>query len=126
MRFISSASFEHKRFNAAFDYFRGTNQTVAGGAKALSDGWSVFVTPFFKEKGNGLEGLVRFDSSRTNRTTDARQNRTIAGLAYWFPHPGGAATAAILLDFEQVDFKNFTGTIPAKQQRLALHGLINF
>ena len=125
-RFISSASFEHRRFNAAFDYIRGTNQTVAGGTKSLSDGWSAFVTPFFKEKGNGLEGLVRYDSFRTNRTIDARQNRTIAGLSYWFSHPGGAATAAILLDFEQVAFANFTGTVPAKQQRIALHGLINF
>lgn len=125
-RFITSASFEHTRFNAAFDYFRGTNQTAAAGTKALSDGWSVFVTPFFKAKGNGLEALIRYDSFRANRTIDARQNRTIGGLAYWFPHPGGAASAAILLDFEQVAFANFTGTIPAKQQRLALHGLINF
>ena len=72
--------------------------------------------------------IVRYDSFRQNKVTtpDARQNRTIAGLSYWFPHPGGNSTAALLLDFEQVAFKNYTGTVPAKQQRLALHGLINF
>ena len=76
----------------------------------------------------GFEALLRYDSFRQNKITtpDARQNRTIAGLSYWFPHPGGNSTAALLLDFEQVAFKNYTGTVPAKQQRLALHGLINF
>jgi hypothetical protein len=126
-RAMASIFYEHSRVNAGFDYLRGKNQNLPlSGAAALSDGWSVFVTPFFKEKGNGLEGLFRYDSFRANRLIDARQNRTIAGLAYWFPHPGGASTAALLLDFEQVAFKNVTGTIPAKQQRIALHGLINF
>ncbi|TAK19437.1 MAG: hypothetical protein EPO35_00080 [Acidobacteria bacterium] len=127
-RAIGSVFYEYKRFNAGFDYIARSDEASATAAKVNSDGWSVFVTPFFKEKGNGLEGLFRYDSFRANKSLDARQNRTIAGLAYWFPHPGGAATAAILLDFEQVDFKNFTGagTAPAKQQRIALHGLINF
>jgi hypothetical protein len=125
-RAIGSIFYEYKRFNAGFDYIKRDDPSAATAAKVNSDGWSVFVTPFFKEKGNGLEGLFRYDSFRANTDLDARQNRTIAGLAYWFAHPGGSSTAAILLDFEQVDFKNFTGTVPAKQQRLALHGLINF
>jgi len=126
-RAIGSVFYEYKRFNAGVDYIKRDDQSAATAAKVNSDGWSVFVTPFFKEKGNGLEGLFRYDSFRANTTTlpDARQNRTIAGLAYWFGHPGGAGTAAILFDFEQVDFKNFT-TPQVKQQRLALHGLINF
>ena len=77
---------------------------------------------------HGLEGLFRYDSFRPTTALTTRQNRTIAGLSYWFGHPGGASTAAILLDFEQVAFASFNGagTAPAKQQRIALHGLINF
>lgn len=126
-RGILSASFEHAHFNANFDYLRRKDQTLVTATAVEADGWSAFVTPFFHEKGNGLEGLFRYDSYRANRVTtpDARQNRTIAGLSWWFPHPGGNATAALLLDFEQVKFSNFTVAQPT-QQRIALHGLINF
>jgi hypothetical protein len=124
-KFLGQATFEHTRFNAGVDVIRGTDQTLPTTAKAESDGYSFYVTPFFQQKGNGWEGLVRYDSYRADRTIDARRNRTIAGLAYWFPHPGGAATAALLFDFEQVAFANFA-TPQVKQQRLAVHGLINF
>ncbi len=125
-KFLAQASFEHTRFTAAFDFVRSDSQALPTSTKAQADGWTVFVTPFFQQKGNGWEGLLRYDSYRADRTIDARQNRTIAGLAYWFPHPGGGATAALLLDYEQVAFANFTGTAPAKQQRIFVHGLINF
>ena len=44
------------------------------------------------------------------------------------PHgAAGAATAALLFDYEQVIFQNFPATAAnAKQQRLAVHGLISF
>ena len=86
-----------------------------------------FVTPFFKEKGNGPEALIRFDSFRSDTTNfkNRRQNRFIIGAAYWFPHPGGNSTAALMLDWEQVTFENPTPT-QVKQQRLFVHGLINF
>lgn len=127
-RVMGGVLYEYKRFNAGFDYITLKDKTLPTSTEVKKDGWSTWVTPFFKEKGNGFEALVRYDSFRTNKVTapDARQNRTIAGLAFWFPHPGGASTAALLLDFEQVAFKNYTGTIPAKQQRIILHGLINF
>ena len=82
-----------------------------------------------KEKGNGVEGLFRIDHFKPNTTTlgDQQRQRLIAGVAYWFPHPGGAATAAVLLDFEQLKFDNFPSTpANATQQRIAVHGLINF
>lgn len=127
-RVLGGMLYEYKRFNAGFDYIALKDKALPTSTEVKKDGWSAWVTPFFKEKGNGFEALVRYDSFRTNKVTspDARQNRTIAGLAFWFPHPGGASTAALLLDFEQVAFKNYTGTIPAKQQRVILHGLINF
>ena len=127
-RVLGGVLYEYKRFNAGFDYITLKDKTLPTSTEVKKDGWSTWVTPFFKEKGNGFEAIVRYDSFRSNKVTtpDARQNRTIAGLAYWFPHPGGASTAALLLDFEQVAFKNYTGTVPAKQQRIILHGLINF
>lgn len=127
-RVLAGALYEYKRFNAGFDVIALKDKTLPTSTEVQKDGWSAWVTPFFKEKSNGLEAIVRYDSFRQNKVTtpDARQNRTLAGLAWWFPHPGGNATAALLLDFEQVAFQNYTGTVPAKQQRLALHGLINF
>lgn len=124
-KWIAHSFYEHTRFNAGFDYFRGETQTLPTSAEAKADGYTVWATPFFQTKGDGLEGLVRYDSWRADRSGDARRNRMIAGLAYWFPHPGGAGSSAILLDYEQVTFANFT-TSQAKQQRITLHGLINF
>jgi len=129
-RFVASGTFEHRYFNLGLDYLNGTDQTAAASPKLESKGWSFWVTPFFKEKGNGLEALLRFDSFNPTKTApldNEDRQRFIAGVAYWFPHPGGAATAALLLDFEQVKFNNFPA-LPANatQQRIALHGLINF
>jgi hypothetical protein len=122
-RAIASATFEHARFNAGVDYLRRRDQTTATTPVVSSEGFSLFVTPFFAEKGRGLEGLFRWDTFRPDVDLGGRQRRLIAGLAYWFPHPGGAATAAILLDVEQVTFRDLD---QPRQQRVTLHGLINF
>jgi hypothetical protein len=115
------AVYEHRRFNASAEYFTRTDQALPAAAKINAGGYSVYVTPFFKEKGNGPEVLLRYDVYKANQDLDPERHRTIAGFAYWFPHPGGTSTAALLLDFEQVTEQ---GT--PKQQRLALHALINF
>jgi hypothetical protein len=72
--------------------------------------------------------LIRYDSYQPNKANDTQtRQRTIVGFAYWFPHPGGAATAALMLDWEQVKFDGFPATpANATQQRYILHGLINF
>lgn len=125
-RFIGSVWLEQRRYNAGFDYITRADQALPTGTKVKSDGYSFFVTPFFQEKGNGFEALVRYDSFRPDKAASStRQNRTIAGIAYWFPHPGGNATAALLFDYEQVRFKNYATPVPT-QERLILHGLINF
>jgi hypothetical protein len=125
-RFIGSVWLEQRRFNAGFDYMTRADQTLPTATRVESGGYSFFVTPFFKEKGNGLEALVRYDSFRPDKAVaDRRQERTIAGLAYWFPHPGGNATAALLLDYERVRFRNYATPTPT-QERVILHGLINF
>ena len=50
--------------------------------------------------------------------------RTIAGVAYWFPHQG-SVTTALLLDYENVDNKDFV-PVRSDEQRLAVHMLVNF
>lgn len=124
-RFIVSASLEHSRFNAGLDILSGSDQSSVATSKVDSRGVSFFVTPFFQEKGSGWEGLLRVDHYAPNADLDARRRRVIVGAAYWFPHPGGSATAALLFDYEQVSFSHFA-TVQPKQQRLAVHGLINF
>lgn len=124
-KWLAQASFEHRRFTAALDYAQGDTQALPTSAKAKADGWTFYVTPIFQKKGDGWEGLFRYDSFRADRDADARRNRVIGGLAYWFPHPGGGATAALLFDYEQTTFANFT-TPQANTKAFGVHGLINF
>ena len=50
-------------------------------------------------------------------------NRTIVGVAYWFPHQSNVSSA-LLFDYDGQTFD----VIPSqpKQQRIAVHGLISF
>jgi hypothetical protein len=80
----------------------------------------VWVTP---KTTIGWEALLRYDHLEPNKDDDNRKNRTIAGIAYWLPTTG--ASAAFLLDYEQVDYKNYAPSKP-KEQRIALHCLVNF
>jgi hypothetical protein len=52
------------------------------------------------------------------------RNRTILGLAYWFPHQG-SVSSALMLDYDGQTFENFTPSQP-KNSKVALHGLISF
>jgi hypothetical protein len=124
-RAIFNTTYEHTRFNAGFDYINQKDQQTPTGTLVKANGWSVWATPFFKEKGNGPEMLIRYDNYSPDASTDQSHARTIVGFSYWFPHPGGSATAALLLDYEGVTFQNTTPAQP-KQNKIAIHGLINF
>ncbi len=123
-RAVLSAMFEHARFNAGADYVRREDQPTPAVAEVTGEGFSFFLTPFFKEKGKGMEALLRFDHFTPNTGFDASWNRIIAGAAYWFPRPGNA-TAALLANFEQVTYSNFT-TVRPTERRIGLYTLINF
>jgi hypothetical protein len=142
-RGMFQTTFEHKYVNTGFDYLRTADMALPAtspvcvnaaipsvncGVQTNANGWSYWATPFFKEKGNGFELLIRLDhlkpnatATAINATTTSIRNRGIYGISYWFPHPGGAATGAILLDYERVSFPG-----APLQQRYAVHGLINF
>ena len=123
-RGIFAVTFEHPHVNAAFDYLWTTDQTRAANAKVDGQGWSAWITPKQGAGNVGWEGLLRFDSIEPNQDAPGKRLRTIAGVAYWFPHQG-SVTTALLLDYENVDNKDFV-PVRSDEQRLAVHMLVNF
>jgi murein DD-endopeptidase MepM/ murein hydrolase activator NlpD len=118
-------TFEHPHLNAGFDYLDVSDKSSTTAIKLDGRGYSLWATP---RSTVGFEGLFRFDHLTPNQgaVAELRRNRTIAGVAYWFPHQG-AVSAAVLLDFEQVNAKTISGTVSSPtQKRFAVHGLINF
>jgi hypothetical protein len=122
LRAIAAVTFEHKYLNAAFDYLAARDQNASATKPPVSArGYSVWATP---RATNGWEGLLRFDHLEPNKDASGTRNRSLVGIAYWFPHQGTVSTA-LLLDFEQVKFNDFATPQPT-QNRLALHALVNF
>jgi hypothetical protein len=121
-RALFTASFEHPNLNAAFEYLQTKDQTSVTKSALNGRGWSVFATP---KTARGWEGLVRFDHLIPSRdmTNQVRQ-RTIAGVAYWFPHQGNVSTA-LMFDVDNAKFDNFSPAQPT-QRKLAVHALVNF
>ena len=120
-RALFAVTYEHKYVNAAWQITDQKDQASA--TKPLTDGsgWSMWVTP---KTTKGFEGLLRFDHLEPNDTINSRRERAIAGVAYWLPHQGNVSSA-VLLDYEQVTNKGFTPGLP-RQERIAVHGLVNF
>jgi hypothetical protein len=119
-RFLADASFEHKLANAGFMYLTASDQPLPTAPEISARGYSAWITPKTRL---GWEGLLRFDRLEPDTNTDARKNRTIAGVAYWLPITG--ASTAFLLDYEQVKYEDFAPARPT-ERRLALHCLVNF
>jgi hypothetical protein len=121
-RFIGGLNFEHTYVNAGFEYLDTADETSVTKPEVDGKGYSIWATP---KAPNGLEALLRFDHLKPNTALDAQtRNRTILGLAYWFPHQG-SVSSAMMLDYDGQTFDNFTPALP-KQSRLAVHGLISF
>jgi Phosphate-selective porin O and P len=120
-RALVDVTFEHAKFDAGGMYISAADQTSVTKDKIDSSGYSIWLNPIFHKKGDGFEGLLRFDGVKPNKNVDQTRKILIVGVAYWFPHPGGGATAAIMLDYDQ---QKFPGA--ATQDKIALHGLINF
>jgi hypothetical protein len=120
-RGIAAVTLEHKYLNASFDYLGASDQTSVTKAAIDARGFSFWATP---RSPNGWEGLFRFDRLEPNTSVSGTKKRTLVGAAYWFPHQGTVSTV-LLLDFEQVKFSRFTTPQPT-QQRIAVHGLVNF
>ncbi len=125
-RGIFQATYEHKYFNWGYEYLNQNDQTgLPAAADVNAKGWTTWVTPFFHEKGNGPEMLIRYDDYKPNKNIDAIQKRFIIGFAYWFPHPGGNATAALMFDYDGQTGSGSQNTL-VNNKKVAVHGLINF
>jgi len=123
-RAAGSVMFEHARLNLGVDYAQRVDQQTPASREITGRGYSLFVTPFFNQKGRGLEGLLRFDSFDPDVDVDGTRTRLIAGAAYWFPRQG-TATAAMLAHVEQVRLSGLTPTITS-ERRYTLNLLITF
>ncbi|HET7694248.1 MAG TPA: hypothetical protein VFK57_00965 [Vicinamibacterales bacterium] len=121
-RALVAASYEHPSVSGAFEYQTTTDQPSTTRTAVKGRGWSVFVNP---RHPSGWEGLLRFDHNVPDTTLDRQvRERTIAGVAYWFPHQGSVATA-LMLDVDNATFDGFSTAQPT-QRRFALHAYVGF
>jgi hypothetical protein len=134
-RAIGTVTFEHRYVNAGFEYLKASDQTSATRTSVDSGGYSMWLTP---KSSTGWEGLIRYDHLTPNTAgsfapiatsptistpfESQKQNRTIVGAAYWFPHEG-SVSSAIMFDYDGQSFKNIT-TAPTKN--IGVHVLVSF
>ena len=125
-RGIVGVTYEHPYVHAGFNYLSTTDQRLSTDPKLAGNGYSIWATPK-TSRGYGWEGLLRFDhlvQEQTTSTVESERNRTIVGVAYWFPRQG-AVSSALLFDYEQVDNDAYT-PVRADERRWMVHMLINF
>ncbi len=120
-RFVGNTTFEHRYVNLGVDYVSGKDRTSVSKAEVESDGWSVWATP---RTTLGIEGLFRYDDFRPDKGVDARQKRTLVGVAYWLKLPKPGLAAAILADYEQVKYD--TALSRPTEKRYELKTLFNY
>jgi len=139
-RVMGNLTFEHKFLNAGFDYLDAKDQTLPTTPSIASNGYSIWATPRYQfEDQSSWELLVRYDHWTPNTANtpapiatsplpgttlfqDQHQNRTIFGVAYWFPHQGNVS-AAVLVDYDGQSFDNIT---TPETKSVSVHGLLNF
>jgi hypothetical protein len=122
MRAVGQVTYESTYLNAGFDAIDAKDQTSVTKIDVQSKGWSFWATP---KTTKGWEMLLRYDHLVPDSRTDFQvRTRTIAGVAYWFPHQG-AVSSALLLDYDGQTFDRFVPAQP-KQSKVAVHALINF
>ncbi len=124
-RVIGNLTFEHRYVNAGFEYLDTKDQASAtkpapANADIEGKGYSIWATP---KSPTGWEALLRYDRLRPNTALDSQvRNRTILGVAYWFPHQGNVSSA-LLLDYDGQTFDHIA--TPANK-KIAVHALISF
>lgn len=120
-RFIGGMTFEHKHLNAGAEYLDAKDQASARSTAVKASGWSAWATPRSKL---GIEGFLRYDRLRPDKSVDASKRRTIVGVAYWFKVQRAPFAAAILADYEQVKYD--APLARPNEKRYELKSLFNF
>lgn len=124
-RGIYGMTYENGHVNVAAEIVQSRDEVLPRAAIAKGSGWDVFVTPFFKEKGNGPEALMRFDHWRPDSSKPDIKERVILGLSYWWTPKMPGVSAALMLDYEGLTVKNPSTPQPA-QRKLTLHSVLTF
>jgi hypothetical protein len=137
---MGNVTYEHKFLNVGLDYLDADDQALPTTANIPANGYSIWATPRYPfENGSSWEALIRYDHWTPNTTdgfappatapvpgstllSDQHQNRTIFGVAYWFPHQGNVS-AAILVDYDAQSFDNIT---TPETKAVSVHGLLQF
>ena len=120
-RLVGALTFEHKYANVGVEWLDAEDQVLPTAPSVESSGYSVWVTP---RTTFGLEGLLRYDSLEPDKSVDGEKERKIAGAAYWFPGQTTPITAALMLDYEEVDYDDVL--IRPDEKRFALHALFQY
>jgi hypothetical protein len=121
-RTSGSVTFEHRYVTAAYDTMRSTDQVTTAVSPLHGRAWSAWIIP---KTTHGWEGLLRVDRITPNADlTDQVRKRTIAGVAYWFPHTSPVVTA-LMLDLDDTRFAGFL-PVQTRQRRLAVHAMLTF
>jgi hypothetical protein len=131
-RLFASLTFENKNFNGAFDYLSTEDKQTGTATEVDSNGYSFWLNP---RTNIGIEGFFRYDSTKPNKDVDAKKNRTIAGISYWFKTQKSPTAAALFADYEHVTYdlqpagttaNPIVGLGKPTETRYALHCLLNF
>ena len=119
-RFLAGLTFENKYVNAGFEYLDAKDQKTPAAADVHGEGWSAWATP---RTTFGLEGLIRYDELKPNKDVNAKKQRLVVGVAYWFPVVKGVASA-LMADYTSVKFDTALGKPDTRVY--ALHTLFTF
>lgn len=121
-RAVGQVTYESTYVNGGFEAIDAKDRTSIAKADVEAKGWSFWATP---KTAKGWEALLRYDHLQPDsRFAGQVRTRTIAGVAYWFPHQGNVSSA-LLFDYDGQRFNNVVPVQP-KQTKVALHALINF
>jgi hypothetical protein len=139
-RLMGAVTYEHKYVNFGFDYLDHDDQALPTVTKIPGNGYSIWATPKKDfPNGSSWEGLLRYDHWTPNTLdtlapattapvfgttllSDQHQNRSIVGVAYWFPRQANV-NVAILLDYDAQSLDNIT---TPETKSVAIHGLLQF
>jgi hypothetical protein len=121
-RMLATATFEHERVNAAFEYIDVSDKASSTATENKPKGWSAWVTP---KLGKGFEALLRYDDvEHPDQGADAFEKHTIVGVGYW-PAVQKGVQMSVLLDYDDAKYEEYT-TPKAEEKRYALHTLFQF
>lgn len=135
-RAIGLVTFEHRFVTMAASYLDAVDQVVPTAPQVRARGASFWMTPKLPlgpppvapPAGTvraSLEGLFRYDWIEPSRAQPGDKQRLIAGVSYWPAMRSASYSAAFLLDYERVNYANFTAARP-NERRLAVHMMVAF